>query len=44
MLSGDGKENSLKISLSVIKRKNNFARGAHFVVLHDYLQKLPETF
>ena len=32
MLSGDGKENSLKISLSVIRRKNNFARGAHFVV------------
>ena len=32
MLSGDGKENTLKISWSVSRRKNNFALGAHFVV------------
>ena len=31
MLSGDGKENRPKISLSVNRRKNNFACGAHFV-------------
>ena len=37
MLSGDGKENSLKISLSVIRRKKNFARGAHFVVHNSLL-------
>ena len=49
MLSGDGNENKQKKSVRLIS-KNNFARAAHFfivhffaIVLHDYDEKLPET-
>ena len=49
MLSGDSGENVAKnVSRSIISKKNNFARAAHFfvqffgVVLHDYNEKLAE--
>ena len=51
MLSVDANENKQKNWWGLIsqKKKNNFARAAHFlvhffaVVLHDYNDKIPET-
>ena len=43
MLSGEGNENGEKATISLIRKKSNFARAAHLFCIHFFARKQRET-